>query len=106
MFFRKKYPTNNFIAFFQALGLVIYITLVSLLLINGESWFGSLEFIGPIVLLLIFSTSALICGLIVLGYPIALIFNRQRRQAFKLVIYTAIWLVVFVAAILLYFRFA
>jgi len=100
--FKKKKFSLRFIAFVQALGLVVYCGLVALLFWRGEKWFGPANnFFMPAFLLVIFATSALICGLLVLGYPIILFwFKKEKTGALKLVVYTAAWLIFFIFLII------
>jgi len=83
-----------FIGFLQALGLVLYCSLVSLVFANGANWFGFVQnSVGPIAMLLIFVVSALICALIALSYPVMLFWDQKKiRNALKLVAFTAGWL--------------
>lgn len=91
------------IAFIQALGVVAYCSLISLIFWRGEQWFGRVpNFLGPFLMLTILSTSALICGLLVFAYPIKLYLKTKKPdQAIKLVLMTAAWLVVFSVFIML-----
>lgn len=86
------------IGFFQAFGLVLYCSLVALMLSQGESWFKKVpEYFGPFIFLMVFTTSALISAIITLGYPIILFWHKkQKKQAIKLILYTAVWLLVLV----------
>lgn len=93
-----KKMSLGFIAFLQALGLALYISAVGTFLWNGENWFGQTPNFPIIILLIgIFTTSALISALITLGYPTYLIFKkREFSKALKLTLYTAIWLIFFI----------
>ncbi len=93
----KKLPLAG-ISFLQALGLVIYCALVGVFLWKGECLFGpARNFLAPALILIIFVTSALICALVVLGYPIILFWEKkQATEALKLVAYTTAWLALFV----------
>ncbi len=95
--------SNLFIAFLQALGLVVYCGLVGLVFWQGEHWFGPMaNFWGPVFLLLLFVASVLISSLIGLGYPIILFWEKKQRvEALKLVVATAAWLALFVLVIVL-----
>jgi hypothetical protein len=103
-FFRqqKKEPSLTLVSFFQASGLVIYCSLVGLLFWRGDKWFGPItSYLGPILLLTLFVTSALISALLVLGYPIILFWDKkQTTEAVKLVIYTTGWLILFILLLL------
>ncbi|MFH0943079.1 MAG: hypothetical protein V1810_02780 [Candidatus Beckwithbacteria bacterium] len=91
------------IAFFQALGLTAYCSLVALIFWRGEQWFGRVpNFLGPFLMLIILTTSALICGLIVFGYPVKLYLKTNKPdQSIKLVLLTAAWLTGFSLLIML-----
>lgn len=96
IFGKKKYSLP-FIAFWQALGVVAYCGLIGLLFWRGEQWFGEMShYFGPVFFLTLFSASALICALLVFGYPFILFWEeKQTIKALKLVIYTAAWLAFF-----------
>lgn len=85
------------ISFLQALGLALYCALVGVFFWKGECLFGPAQnFLAPAVVLIIFVTSALVCALIVLGYPIILFWEKkQTTEALKLVAYTTVWLALF-----------
>ncbi len=91
------------IAFYQALGVIGYCSLIALIFWQGQNWFGHVpNFFGPLLMLTILSTSALVCGLLVFGYPAKLYFkSRKTDQAIKIVLMTAAWLVVFSLLIML-----
>ena len=100
----KKFSLG-FIAFLQALGLVVYCGLVGLIFWKGNTWFGPMNtFWGPVMVLVLFIVSALICGLIGLGYPFLLFWEKkQPHTAIKLVFYITAWLILFVLVFLLVF---
>lgn len=88
-----------FISFLQATGLVAYISLVSVIFWKGNEWFGKMgNYTGPLLFLTIFAVSALISALITLGYPFTLWQKKMTKEAIRLVIYTAFWIVGFVIA--------
>jgi hypothetical protein len=93
------------ISFLQALGLAVYCILVGSLILSGEALFGSLSgLFGAALFLLLFATSALVCGLLVFGYPAILFLQKKRKdEAIQIVLYTAGWLVAFVLTSLLLF---
>jgi hypothetical protein len=94
-----------FIGFLQAVGLVLYCSLVSLVFANGNQWFGNIgNSVGPMAMLLIFVVSALICALIALSYPIMLFWDHKNtKAALKLVAFTAGWLFLIVVLTLAIF---
>lgn len=91
------------IPFVQALGLIGYCSLISLVFWRGEQWFGRVpNFLGPFLMLIILCTSALICGLIVFSCPVKLYLKTKKfDQPLQLVLSTAAWLVVFSLLIML-----
>jgi len=92
----------GFIAFFQALGLMTYCSLVALLIWRGNELFGRMpSYLGPLVGLILFSTSALVCALITLGYPFVIFWIKKKPlEGLKLVIYTTEWLIFFTVFVL------
>jgi len=97
-FLKKKKFSLSFIAFLQALGLVVYCSLVGLFIWQGENIFGPpYTFLGPAMFLVLFVASALISALLILGYPFLLFWEKKRLiEALKLVIYTIAWLALFI----------
>lgn len=100
---KKRKLSLKLIAFLQALGLVIYCGLVFLLFWQGENLFGRYpSYLAPLLMLVLFSASALVAALLTLGYPIILFWKKkQTAQALRLVGYTAVWLIAFIAIIIL-----
>ncbi|OGM31141.1 hypothetical protein A2803_01550 [Candidatus Woesebacteria bacterium RIFCSPHIGHO2_01_FULL_44_21] len=89
---------------YQALGVTAYISLIGFFMINGEKIFGNApNYIGPVVGLLLFSVSVLICGLIVFYQPYNLFFiANKKKEAIDLVVQTTAWLFgFFIVALLL-----
>lgn len=93
----RKYPLIK-TALFQALGLTAYCGLIGTFLSFGENWFNNIpEFLAPLIMLVLLSTSALICGLITLSIPLKIFFtDKQPKKAIKLVFYTVLFLLFFV----------
>jgi len=99
MCFRFKEKTSlGLISFLQALGLAFYCGLVAILFWKGNQLFGNTpNFWGPALFLVVFTTSALVSALLVLGYPFFLFWQKKQTQkAIRLVGYTAAWLVGFI----------
>ncbi len=99
----KRTFSLDLISFLQALGVLVYCGLVGLLMWRGEQFFGPIHTpLEPILFVVLFTTSALICGLLVLGYPIYLFWDRKKTaEALRLVGLTAGWLIIFVLLIIL-----
>jgi len=91
-----------FVAFLQAVGLVVYCGLVGTLFWRGDKWFGPMNhYLGPVLLLIILVISLLICGLLALGYPVILFWKeKQTTKAIKLVACTTGWLAFFILSII------
>jgi len=91
------------IAFFQALGIATYCSLVGLLMAYGNNIFGKVpNYFGPLLMLMLLSTSVLICGLIALYYPIILIFKKKKPlMAIRLIAHMILWMIAFIAIILI-----
>ena len=86
------------LAAFNSLGVLIDVFLVSLIINNGERIFGSGDnkIIGPIVFLLTFVFSALLTGFLILGKPLMLYLDGQKKEGVKLLFYTGVCLFVLI----------
>lgn len=92
-----KKPSSLSVAFLQALGLTFYCSLVGLLMWKANSLFGKIDsLLGPTLFLVLFVVSAMICALISLGYPFLVFWDKKNtKEALKIVVLTALWLLVF-----------
>jgi len=84
---------NNYLvkrAIGNALGTAAYVFLVSQIMTRGEQLFGNVEnsFLAPMVFLLLFLFSALVTGYLVLGKPIMMYADGQKKEAVRLLFYT------------------
>lgn len=69
---------------------------------NANHLFGAINnFYGPVLLLILFSTSALICALLVFYKPYKLFFAGKKKEAVEVVISTAVWLFAFLIVYLI-----
>lgn len=84
----------------QALGVAAYCGLAGIVFWKGGQWFGNqTNYVGPFMVLTLFSASALVCAFIALGYPAFLIWKKnQPVRALRLIGWTALFLVLIVAA--------
>lgn len=109
LFKKKSSSSLPFIAFVQALGLSAYCTLVGLVFWGGSQGLAralDYSFLGPVMFLILFVVSALICALIVFGYAFILFWEKkQTGHAFKLVIFTGGWLIFLWLIFMLIFTF-
>ena len=84
----------------QALGVVTYCALVGLFIWSG--WlFGLTVPLGPVLMLILFSFSVLVCGLLVFYHPYQLFFDGKKKEAADLVLYTTGWLFAFFLLVLI-----
>ncbi|MFC1622054.1 hypothetical protein ACFL13_01580 [Patescibacteria group bacterium] len=92
----------EFIAAMQAFGVLTYCGLVALVMWKSTEWFGRLDsYIGPLFVLVLFISSALITGLMVFGRAFILFWEEnKKREALKLVAYTGAWLAAFTITII------
>ena len=93
--------------FLQALGVVLYIGIIGLFINNAEKMFDDLALpFGPILFLLLFSSSILICAALVLYKPYKLFIENKKKEALDTVVSTAIFLfgflLIFLGALLLF----
>ena len=85
----------------NAVGVLVYISGVALVMFNMEHAFDNEpSFLVPVLMLLLFVTSAAITGLLVLGKPIMLYLDNQKKEAFTFLIMTLAWLITFAVLIL------
>lgn len=79
-------------AIIDSLGTVAYIFLISLFLNNASKLFGEADnkFLFPVVFLLIFILSALLTGFLILGKPLMLYIDKEKKQSLKLLFYTGV----------------
>jgi uncharacterized membrane protein YidH (DUF202 family) len=92
--------TKN-LGFFQALGVAVYCSLLGVLLWQGPVISPHLnQYLGPVFFLLLFSSSALICGLLVFYQPYQLFLAGKKKEALNTVVLTSLWLFVFLVLFL------
>ena len=107
MFQRHKKEDKSLITtgLYQALGVVAYCSLVSIIFWKGNQLFGKVShYWGPVVFLSLFVVSALITALIVFYKPYLMFFEKkQKKAALNTVAWTAAWLLLFVITGLIVF---
>ncbi|HJY98220.1 MAG TPA: hypothetical protein VJ227_00710 [Patescibacteria group bacterium] len=91
----------------QALAVSVYITLIGLFMWNANDVFGKVDtFLSPILALMLFSVSVMVCGLIVFYKPYKLFMLGKKKEALEVVVATAaslfILLVLFMGALLIF----
>lgn len=83
---------------FQALGITAYCALIAVFFNYGESILGDIpRFIGPIIMLLLFCTSVLVCGVLTFLKPYKLFVAGKTKEALEVVATTVIFLFSFLA---------
>jgi hypothetical protein len=96
-----KYPTY-LVGLTQGLSVAVYIALFALVVIAMQDMKPQpAEVLGVIVSLLLFVVSALVCGLLVLGYPIVLALRGKIQRAVWTIVYSglSLALILFVAGL-------
>ncbi len=82
-------------AMLHALSVGVYVTIISIIINNGDKIFGKMDnFFGPLAFLLLFVLSAAITGSLVIGKPILMYLDNKKKEALSLFIYTIIYLFV------------
>jgi len=97
------------LGFVMALAEVVYVILVVSLLFFGVPFIdGNMEgripdIAGPIVMLLVFVTSAAVSAVLIFGYPAYLAMEKRWRDACVLTGWTIGWMAAFALATLAFF---
>jgi len=69
--------------FVHVLGVLLYVFGVAAFMTKANSWFGETDqdFVTPVAVLMLFVFSALVTGGLVLGKPIMLYLDGQKKKA-------------------------
>lgn len=88
----------------RAVATFAYVSGVAWLLSNGERFFGEepRTFLIPVFMLLLFIVSASITGFLVLGKPILLYLNGEKKEAVTMLFATLGWLCAFLVAVAIF----
>jgi len=82
-------------AVINSIGAAIYITLVALLMTKGNNIFGQATgVLGGVSILLLFTLSALIVGSLILGKPLMLYLDGNKKESVKLLLQTTLILAI------------
>ncbi|GEM_PF-346362 len=92
--------SSKVIGIIQAAGITLYVSLFGIFIQNIKQWLAlhniqEHPILGIILFLLTFIVSALVCGSIVFTKPILLFFDGKRVEAFKVVLWSLLWLTIF-----------
>ncbi len=100
LFFTKKRDWK--LGLVPAAELVGYVGVVATIMTNGDRLFGKkdLPYLTPVMVLLLFVVSALVCTLLVLGKPYQLFVDKRGKEALQLVVATTKWLAVFLIIVM------
>lgn len=90
-------------SFLNALGTVVYITLIALGLTSLQKFVGNKpdSFFAPVLVLTLFVLSAGVTASLVLGKPVLMYLSNEKNEAIKLFTYTLGWLLIAVIILLL-----
>ncbi|MEJ0021466.1 MAG: hypothetical protein WDN47_02660 [Candidatus Doudnabacteria bacterium] len=77
----------------HAVLVLLYVTLVASIMNHGSVWFGQKDTaFTPILVLMLFVLSAAITSALVLGRPVLMYFDGQKKEALKFFGYTVGWM--------------
>lgn len=86
----------------NAVGTIAYVAIVASVMFNGERIFGEVDTIAiPVTLLLLFIVSAMVTSGLVLGKPVLMYLDGQKKEAVQMLIYTVGWLALAVILLLI-----
>jgi len=85
----------------HAFGVLAYVFLLSSFINKANDWFGKTDqdIVSPIAFLMLFMFSALVTGGLVLGKPIMLYLDGQKKDGVKLLFFTGIGMFIFMSLI-------
>jgi hypothetical protein len=85
----------------HAMGVLVYVFLLAVFFNGASSWFGKADknIITPVAVLMLFVFSALVTGGLVLGKPIMLYLDGQKKDGVKLLFFTGIGLFIFMSLV-------
>ena len=74
---------------------LLYVSFVAFVMNHGNKWFGKKDTAWtPVAVLMLFVLSAAITGTLVLGRPVLMYLDGQKKEALKFFGYTIAWLFV------------
>lgn len=79
----------------NSIGTAIYIAIVAILMTNAEHLFGAATgVLGGVAILLLFTLSALIVGTLILGKPLMMYLDGNKKESVKLLLLTVLILAI------------
>ena len=89
-------------SFLYSIGATAWIVLVAVFMQNANNLFGKVDtVITGVAALLLFSTSALIVGGLVVGKPIFMYIDGKKKEAVKMVIANGGWMLLYLVVVLI-----
>ncbi len=86
----------------HAFGMSVYIVAVALILNFGDKIFGKMDnLLGPIAFLMLFVLSAAVVGALLLGKPLMMYLDGQKKEAIKMFGQTIMWFCILLVIIFL-----
>lgn len=87
-------------SFLNSLAATAYIAAVALFMFNGEKILGAKEdnFLMPLSMLLLFVLSASVVSGLILGKPILLYLDGEKKEGIRMFIQSVFWLFIFAIA--------
>ena len=81
----------------HSFGVLLYIIVLTIFFSQANSWLGQTDhkILSPLLAMLLFVFSALLTGGLVLGKPIMLYIDGQKKEALKLLLFTGGGLLIF-----------
>ena len=97
-----KKNTPSWYGLIQAAEVFVYCLGIGLFMSQGEKIFQKFNYVlAPVLMLVLFSVSALICGLLVFYRPYKFFLDGKKKEAVDIVLATTAWLFFFMLVILL-----
>lgn len=81
-----------FLAFLQSTALLVYVSFVASIMLNGDKIFGKkMSIFGPVMFLLLFVFSAVFSSLLFLGRAGYLFWEKRYKESFTLICWNLLW---------------
>jgi len=91
------------LSFFHAFTVVAYVVTVIFIMLSGQELFSAdpEDILTPIAILLLFTVSVAITGIVIFGKPVLLFLDGNKQDAITFLMYTVGWLFVMTTGYLL-----
>lgn len=104
-----KKSSNQFIAFLQVTGFVIYLLILAsffAFFIPTLNKTGAEDFFAPVIMLILFVMSAVISATLLLGRAAVLFWEKNYKSSFEIILWNVIWGFVYFALFISYLYFS